>query len=235
MQAALEKDQADLERMKAGLRPQPGVVQREASRQAGFRTQEVHLRSAEGCHSRIRSPRRRRPRCSASSTPRSWPPRRRRIAQAKAVLVRFDDILHKHNSYSPIDGVVTNLPVRVGETVVPGIQNSAGSTIMTIADMSLITAEVKVDETDIVNVEVGPGGRYHHRRHSEQDVQGTCDRNRQHRHSALHRRGGFAERRFQPGSQGFQGGDRHGQSARTRSGRVFPARPRSPPPPARTR
>ena len=57
--------------------------------------------------------------------------------------------------YSPIDGVVTNLPVRVGETVVPGIQNSPASTIMTVADMSLITAEVKVDETDIVNVKLG--------------------------------------------------------------------------------
>ncbi len=43
----------------------------------------------------------------------------------------------------------------MGETVVPGVQNSAASTIMTIADMSLITAEVKVDETDIVNVQVG--------------------------------------------------------------------------------
>jgi HlyD family secretion protein len=50
---------------------------------------------------------------------------------------------------------VTNLPVRVGETVVPGIQNSSASLIMTIADMSLITAEVKVDETDIVNVALG--------------------------------------------------------------------------------
>jgi HlyD family secretion protein len=44
--------------------------------------------------------------------------------------------------------------VRVGETVVPGVQNSAASTIMTIADMSLITAEVKVDENDIVNVKL---------------------------------------------------------------------------------
>ena len=44
--------------------------------------------------------------------------------------------------------------MRVGETVVPGLQNSAASTIMTIADMSIITAEVKVDETDIVNVKL---------------------------------------------------------------------------------
>ncbi len=78
----------------------------------------------------------------------------RRIAQSKANLTRFSDILRKHNAYAPLDGVVTNLPVRVGETVVQGIQNSAASTIMTIADMSLITAEVKVDETDIVNVQM---------------------------------------------------------------------------------
>jgi HlyD family secretion protein len=79
----------------------------------------------------------------------------RRIAQSQALLTRFSDVLRKHNTYAPIDGVVTNLPVRVGETVVPGIQNSAASTLMTIADMSLITAEVKVDETDIVNVALG--------------------------------------------------------------------------------
>jgi HlyD family secretion protein len=82
----------------------------------------------------------------------------KRIAQGKAMLTRFDDILRKHNTYAPLDGVVTNLPVRVGETVVPGIQNSSASTIMTIADMSLITAEVKVDETDIVNVALGQAG-----------------------------------------------------------------------------
>jgi HlyD family secretion protein len=76
----------------------------------------------------------------------------RRIAQSQAGLNRYDDILRKHNAVSPIDGLVTYLPVRVGETVVPGIQNSAASTIMTIADMSVVTSEVKVDETDIVNV-----------------------------------------------------------------------------------
>jgi HlyD family secretion protein len=78
----------------------------------------------------------------------------RRIAQFQAALARVSDVLAKHDAIAPLDGVVTNLPVRVGETVVPGIQNSAASTIMTIADMSLITAEVKVDETDIVNVKL---------------------------------------------------------------------------------
>ncbi len=76
----------------------------------------------------------------------------RRVSQAEAGLARIEDVLAKYDALAPLDGVVTDLPVRVGETVVPGVQNSAASTIMTIADMSLITAEVKVDETDIVNV-----------------------------------------------------------------------------------
>src|SRR5207244_10819689 len=62
--------------------------------------------------------------------------------------------LKKFNSYAPLNGVVTNLPVRVGETVIPGLPNLPGTIIMTIADMSIITAEVKVDETDIVNVKM---------------------------------------------------------------------------------
>ena len=56
---------------------------------------------------------------------------------------------------APFDGIVTNLPVREGETVVPGIQDTNGSVLMTLADTSVMTAEVKVDETDIVNVALG--------------------------------------------------------------------------------
>ena len=79
----------------------------------------------------------------------------RRIAQNKANLTRASDVLSKTIYAAPFDGIVTNLPVREGETVVIGIQNSPGSTLMTIADMSVITSEVKVDETDIVNVKLG--------------------------------------------------------------------------------
>jgi len=77
------------------------------------------------------------------------------VAQGQANLTRVTDVLHKASYNAPFDGVVTNLPVREGETVVMGIQNAPGSTLMTIADMSVITAEVKVDETDIVNVKLG--------------------------------------------------------------------------------
>jgi HlyD family secretion protein len=65
------------------------------------------------------------------------------------------DALDKTISRAPFDGLVTNVPVREGETVVVGIQNAEGSTLMTLADMSVITAEVKVDETDIVNMHLG--------------------------------------------------------------------------------
>lgn len=75
------------------------------------------------------------------------------ISQNQANLTRVSDVLQKTTYDAPFDGVITNLPVREGETVVIGIQNSPGSTLMTIADMSVITAEVKVDETDIVNVQ----------------------------------------------------------------------------------
>src|SRR5580658_3934660 len=77
------------------------------------------------------------------------------VSHDQATLTRFADVLQKATYTAPYDGVITNLPVREGETVVMGIQNSPGSTLMTLADMSVITAEVKVDETDIVNVRLG--------------------------------------------------------------------------------
>jgi HlyD family secretion protein len=79
----------------------------------------------------------------------------RRIAQASAQLTHATDVLRKTTYSAPYDGVVTSLPVREGESVVMGIQNAPGSILMTIADMSVITAEIKVDETDIVNVRIG--------------------------------------------------------------------------------
>jgi HlyD family secretion protein len=73
----------------------------------------------------------------------------------EATLRSNQNSLELTKAIAPFDGIVTNQPVREGETVVEGIQNTEGSTFMTIADMSVITAEVKVDETDIVNVKLG--------------------------------------------------------------------------------
>jgi HlyD family secretion protein len=79
----------------------------------------------------------------------------RHITQNQANLTRVADVLQKSRYVAPFDGVITSLPVREGETVVIGIQNSPGSTLMSIADMSVITAEVEMDETDIVDVRLG--------------------------------------------------------------------------------
>ena len=51
--------------------------------------------------------------------------------------------------------IVTSLPVHVGENVVPGIQNQVGSVLFQVSDLSVITAQVNVDETDIVNIKLG--------------------------------------------------------------------------------
>jgi HlyD family secretion protein len=77
------------------------------------------------------------------------------IRSARAQLTHQQDLLSKTVYVAPFDGTVTSLPVHEGETVVVGIQNSPGSTLMTVADMNVITAEVRVDETDIVNLKLG--------------------------------------------------------------------------------
>ena len=79
---------------------------------------------------------------------------RAKVNQAVASQRSNYDALDKTVSRAPFNGLVTNVPVREGETMVTGIQNAEGSTLMTLADMSVVTAEVKVDETDIVNIEM---------------------------------------------------------------------------------
>jgi HlyD family secretion protein len=80
---------------------------------------------------------------------------RARVTQNQAQLVGLKDARDKTIYLSPLDGILTSLPVHVGENVVPGIQNATGSLLYQVSDLSVITAEVKVDETDIVNVKLG--------------------------------------------------------------------------------
>src|SRR5207248_7580111 len=82
-----------------------------------------------------------------------------RIAQQRASLTRAKDQFSKATIRSTLDGIITYLPVNEGEIAIVGVQNSPGTVLMTIADMSVITAEVKVDETDIVNVKLGQEAR----------------------------------------------------------------------------
>ena len=78
-----------------------------------------------------------------------------RIMQERASLssARYD--LSKVRMLSPIDGIVTRRNIQQGETAVIGTMNNAGTVLLTLADMSVIQAEVEVDETNIPNVHLG--------------------------------------------------------------------------------
>ena len=139
-QANLEKAKLDFERgqglFKDGLIPKQDFDQRKTSYDgaaAGVEASKSRVQSLKAQLDQTRS----------------------QVNQSKAVLVRAKDILSKTAYVSPINGIVSYLPVRLGEFVVQGIQSSTGSFLMTLSDMSVVTAEVKVDETDIVNVKIG--------------------------------------------------------------------------------
>ena len=78
---------------------------------------------------------------------------RKESESATAASARFD--LSKVRIESPITGIVTRRNIEEGETVVIGTMNNAGTVLLTIADMSVIQAEVEVDETDIPSVRFG--------------------------------------------------------------------------------
>jgi HlyD family secretion protein len=82
-----------------------------------------------------------------------------RIAQERASLdsARYD--LSKVRIESPIDGIVTRRNIQEGETVVVGTMNNAGTVLLTIADMSVVQAEVEVDETSVPMVAVGQSAK----------------------------------------------------------------------------
>jgi len=78
----------------------------------------------------------------------------RRSAAAMANLERMQDLFQKTTLTSPLSGVITRLNVEKGERAVPGILSNPQATLMTIADLSTIEAEIKVDETDIIRVSI---------------------------------------------------------------------------------
>jgi HlyD family secretion protein len=83
-----------------------------------------------------------------------------RVEGARANVQRCDDLLKKTVIRSPMDGVVVKLNVNApGERAVPGNFSMPQATLMTVADLNVIEAELKVDETDIVNVEKGQTGK----------------------------------------------------------------------------
>ena len=82
-----------------------------------------------------------------------------RIRQELASLNQAQYNLSRARIESPIDGIVSRRNIEEGETVVIGTMNNAGTVLLTIADMSIIEAEVEVDETDIPTVRLGQAAK----------------------------------------------------------------------------
>jgi HlyD family secretion protein len=80
---------------------------------------------------------------------------RLRMTQEQASVENAKLNLSKVRIESPITGIITRRNIEEGETVVIGTMNNAGTVLLTVADMSVIEAEVEVDETDIPAVQLG--------------------------------------------------------------------------------
>jgi len=82
-----------------------------------------------------------------------------RIMQERATLDNAKYDLSKVRIESPIEGIVTRRNIQEGETAMIGTMNNAGTVLLTLADMSIIQAEVEVDETNIPNVQLGQAAK----------------------------------------------------------------------------
>ena len=95
------------------------------------------------------------------------------LTQAEAQLDQVLDNLSKTQIISPIDGVVTSLDIKVGETAIASSTNIPGSSLMTIANPASIYTEVLVDEADIANIEVGQSAEIVAIAYPDQPMQGV--------------------------------------------------------------
>ena len=81
--------------------------------------------------------------------------REENLRQQLAGLTSTQHNLRQSRFEAPFDGIVTRRIVEVGDTAVVGTMNNPGTVLLTVADMSVIEAEVEVDETDIPLVQMG--------------------------------------------------------------------------------
>ncbi len=100
---------------------------------------------------------------------------REQLSQAKAELAQAQDRLSKTRVYSPLEGIVTSLDIKVGETAISSSTNIPGSTLMTIANPASIHTEVNVDEADIANVAVGQKADVYAVAYPDRPIPGVID------------------------------------------------------------
>jgi HlyD family secretion protein len=100
---------------------------------------------------------------------------RETLEQASALLSQSREHLAKTEVRAPIDGTVTAVPIKIGETAVASATGIAGSSLMTIADVGSIMAEVNVDEADIARVAVGQQAKVFPAAFPDQPVTGRVE------------------------------------------------------------
>jgi HlyD family secretion protein len=133
LKAAQDNYNRQLQLSKAGLTPREVLERAEndlKSQQSNLRAQEQNLKTQE-----------------------------LRIAQERSTLSgqRYD--LSRVRLESPINGIVTRRNIEEWETAVTGTMNNPGTVLLVVADMSVIEAEVEVDETDIPAVNLGQSAK----------------------------------------------------------------------------
>ena len=153
-QAALQGSQAALEQARQSVetaRVQLAVAQQTLERQQGLWKSQLTTREAlDRAENDVRIAQ-----SALSEREKQVHTQEVRLGQDRAQLVSAQYDLSKVRIESPIDGIVTRRNIQEGETAVVGTMNNAGTVLLTIADMSVIQAEVEVDETNIPHVSMG--------------------------------------------------------------------------------
>lgn len=152
--AALQAAEASLDQLRQGVetaRVQLQQAEQSLTRQRELASQQLNTREAlERAENEVKAAE-----SSLREREKQLGGQAARISQERASLesARYD--LSKVRIESPIDGIVTRRNIQEGETAVIGTMNNAGTVLLTLADMSVIQAEVEVDETNVPLVAIG--------------------------------------------------------------------------------
>jgi HlyD family secretion protein len=140
MRQAVETARVQLEQARQTLTRQQGLWKQQLTTRAELEKAENDVKAAES---------------ALVERDKSAKAQDSRIMQERASLENAKYDLSKVRIESPIEGIVTRRNIQEGETAMIGTMNNAGTVLLTLADMSIIQAEVEVDETNIPNVKLG--------------------------------------------------------------------------------
>ena len=140
MRQTVETARVQLEQARQTLTRQQGLWKQQLTTRADLEKAENDVKAAES---------------ALQEREKSAKAQDSRIMQERASLENAKYDLSKVRIESPIEGIVTRRNIQEGETAMIGTMNNAGTVLLTLADMSIIQAEVEVDETNIPNVQLG--------------------------------------------------------------------------------